>query len=115
MRPITLLAVLAITSPAVAQDLQQSPLDPLPGQPRLPADWEPTSRLNSAGLAAAGMENTGTAALSLLDGQHAIVTFWTAEVAGQVGQSLAFRCVTFFDEDLVETGETCDQAVYLRQ
>lgn len=69
----------------------------------------------SPALAAAGMENTGTAALSLLDGQHAIVTFWTAEVAGQVGQSLAFRCVTFFDEDLVETGETCDQAVYLRQ
>jgi hypothetical protein len=61
------------------------------------------------------MEHTGTAALSLLDGQHAIVTFWTAAVIGVIGQTLAFRCVTLFDEDLVETGESCDQAVSLRE
>jgi hypothetical protein len=61
------------------------------------------------------MEHTGTAALSLQDGQHAIVTFWTADVAGEIGQSLAFRCVTSFDEDLVETGEICEQALSRRE
>ena len=78
MRPITLLAFLAMISPAVAQDLQQSQLVPLPGRPRLPADWEPTSRLNSAGLAASGMEQTGTAGLSLPDERQALLTFWSA-------------------------------------
>ena len=115
MRPITLLALMALALPAAAQESQWPELIPLPELPRLPADWDPTPRLNSAGLAAAGMEHTGTAALSLLDGQHAIVTFWTAAVIGVIGQSLAFRCVTFFDEDLVETSETCDQAVSLRE
>ena len=140
---ITLLALVALALPAAAQESElpqgsrrpeesqgaqqmpppferppQSQLSQpfeLPRLPQLPVEWEPRPRLNTAGLAAAGMEHTGTAALSLLDGQHAIVTFWTADIAGEIGQSLAFRCVTFFDEDLVETGETCDQAVYLRE
>ena len=80
--------------------------------PGLPADWEPTSRLNSAGLAAVGMQHTGTAGLTLRDGRQAVVTFWSAAVVGVIGQTLAFRCVTVFDEDLVETGETCEQAEY---
>jgi hypothetical protein len=136
---LTLLTLVALALPAAAQEAElpqgsempqesqgaeesQWPELPRPSElpelselPQMPANWEPTARLNSAGLAAAGMENTGTAALSLLDGQHAIVTFWTADIAGQIGQSLAFRCVTFFDEDLVETSETCDQAVSRRE
>lgn len=140
MRPITLLALAVLALPAAAQEaplpegsqmpdespgVQQMPqwpelprlleLPQLPKLPQLPANWEPTTRLNSAGLAAAGMEQTGTAGLPLLDGQHAIVTFWTADVAGEIGQSLAFRCVTFFDEDLVETAETCERAVSRRE
>jgi hypothetical protein len=118
MRPVTLLAFLALTSPAVAQqfeDLQESQRTPLPGLPDLPLDWEPTPRLNSAGLAASALEHTGTAGLSFPDGRQAVVTFWTAPVAEVMGQAFAFRCVTVFDADLVETSETCEQAVYLRE
>ena len=115
MRPVTFLAFLALTSPAVAQNLQESRMTPLPGLPELPLDWEPTPRLNSAGLAASALEHTGTAGLSLPDGRQAVVTFWTAPVADVMGQAFAFRCVTVFDADLVETSETCEQAVYLRE
>jgi hypothetical protein len=58
----------------------------------------------TAGLAGSGFEQLSAAGLSWPDGRQAIVTFWKGEASGVTAH---FRCVTYFDASMVETGEQC--------
>ena len=96
MRPITLLAVLAMTTPAIAQ-----------GHPDLSGDWEPDTETSSRRLVMAGFDQTGAAGLSWPDGRQAVVTFWRGQDEHYL---FVYRCMSFFDADLVPTGEQCVRA-----
>ena len=97
MRFAALLALVTIAAPVLAQE-----------HPDLSGDWEPDTETNSAGLAMAGFDQTGAAGLSWPDGQQALVTFWRAQDEHYL---FVYRCMSFFDADLVPAGEQCARAI----
>jgi hypothetical protein len=88
--PVLLIALLAVTG-VRAQETWMS-------------GWLSGGGNTSAFLAISGFEQLSAAGLSWPDGRQAIVTFWKGEASGVTAH---FRCVTYFDASMVETGEHC--------
>ena len=97
MRLAALLALVAMTSPAIAQD-----------DADLRGDWLLIYPQPSSGsLAMSGFDQTAAAGLSWPDGRQAVVTFWTLQAETDL---FIYRCVSYFDAALVPTGEQCARA-----
>ncbi|WP_129635948.1 hypothetical protein [Tropicimonas sp. IMCC6043] len=72
--------------------------------------WVPSPEISSAELAILGWEMKGSSAMSMPDGQQAVVTFWSGEGSDE-GEDvfITVRCITFFDANFQQTGEVCAQ------
>jgi hypothetical protein len=72
---------------------------------RKPSDrWETVLGLTSASLSAAPSQLVGASGLSWPDGRQALVTFWTAK-----NPHSTVRCITYFDQEMRQTGEKCER------
>lgn len=70
-------------------------------------EWQALPGMTSAALARAGWRQIGSAGLSWPDGRQAVVSFWEGTFPGK--KPVTFRCVTYFDKDLQQTGDVCYQ------
>jgi len=68
--------------------------------------WQFVPGLSSANLSSTPWELISTSALSWPDGRQAIVTFWR-DRANAAGATI--RCTAYFNPDMVQTGEKCEQ------
>jgi hypothetical protein len=77
-------------------------------------EWQPLPGMTSARLAASGWRQTGAAGLSWPDGRQAVVSYWESTIDNQ-RTTFTFRCVSYFDADLHQSGDGCSQAVHSDQ
>ena len=72
--------------------------------------WAIAPGVTSANLAHTPWVLVQSTGLSWPDGRQAVVTFWaTPERASGGAFALYIRCTAYFDRDMIQTGEKCEQ------
>lgn len=73
------------------------------------SDWVLSHVGSSATFALLKGELLSSTGLSWPDGRQAVVTFWYMDSYGFLGGEF-FRCIDYFDKDMISTGGACKTA-----
>ena len=78
--------------------------------PSLSQEWVPSRDIASAELAFLGWELKGSSAMTMPDGRHAVITFWSGAGSDEGEEVITtIRCISLFDAKLQQSSEVCAQ------